>query len=670
MHRSSLMFAKATENKKNRLAHPTARAFEASEWKNALSEIEDKSERDLALTQSAIWFGEQIKIARQYTDTILSPLNRKDAILVAVAQTNREYATLQQRMSRARHEDRKREFIDLNLASQRLIKTGRPGNALPADDLNDALVDTLPVWLHQAFGRPTENSLLVPDLTEIAIPALRAFTFELTMSKLWQQCLWSDWRLRRDGPQLTLSPNDKAAETRRHAWLFRQQGIATQYSFVDLAAENAAKKANVKIARPQSRTIIGEESRPGRRKDFVIGRANNRVPSYLQTHMWTSVENSYVGMFLDAPLPKLGLSCNQLQKVWCVISDACGVLLNKCADHRPVNVRTLRDWALVCRKTNLRNAIVASCNMSPAVTELAMDFLTYDGSDFRRGVWSMPLVQLPDDDVVLMCRSPLEIGNPVRRVEQWLERGGLSDNLAGAKRGNSYEVWVREEIARCLANNPILKDLASILRPIKPRDPLIGDIDAAFRIKNLIFVLEVKCLLTPAEPIEQHRYRNKLEDAAKQAIRKADWLIKNIDIHREDFGLSASQTVEIKPLVLTNQGYGLSLEIDGCLVCDFHTLSGYLRDNAIVIGGAHSGISGTTGYSQETLYHSEEAASRGLIPRLKQPPTLKRYVDRLTWFQNKIPCHDPPLDTLVVAGIRLSEPAGGATRAAALALER
>ena len=149
------IFGRATSNKDGALKHPTARAFAATDWADALAAIEKPSERDASLARSAIWFGQQIRMLRVHTDGILAPLGRRDAVLLAVAQTNREYATLQQRMARARHEERKHEVVDLHLASQRLIRTGYPGNELPADDLNDALIDTLPVWLYQAFDRPS-----------------------------------------------------------------------------------------------------------------------------------------------------------------------------------------------------------------------------------------------------------------------------------------------------------------------------------------------------------------------------------------------------------------------------------------------------------------------------------------------------------------------------------
>ncbi|MND65183.1 hypothetical protein [Agrobacterium tumefaciens] len=668
MTEASSIFLIATSNKAGSLTHPTARAFDPSKWTEALATVGDPNDRDLSLTLSALWFGQQISILRRHTDSILEMLGRDDAVMLAVAQLNREYATLQRRMARARHEERKQDYVDLQYAGQRPLRTGVVGNEVPADDINDALVDTLPVWLHQAFQRPELETRKGVDYTDVGVHALRGYTLERTYSKLWQQCLWLDWRLSKRGGELLLAPHDAGAEILRHAWLFRQQSLANQNSFIDLAIEQGAKKANLKGRRPVNTTIIAQEARPGKRNDFILGRGTDRSSSHLQGHMWTSVENSYVGMFLDTPLPKVGLSCSQLQLVWYVLADACGVLHRKCRQRRQVDAATLRDWALSCSRAKLLRAVVTCCKFTPQQAEQAIKFLTYDGSDFRRGVWSMPLIVLSEHDLVLMCHSPLEIGNPVRRVEQWLERGGLSDQLSGAKRGSSYETWVRSEIASCLAKNSILADVASIANPIKPEDRSIGDIDAAFRIKDLIVVVEVKCLLTPAEPIEQHRYRNKLEDAASQAARKAEWLAENIEYHRSEFGLTGTEAVEVKPLVLTNQGYGLSLKFDDCLVCDFQTLSNYLGDNSIVIGGAFSGITGKVGYTEETLYRSEDEARRGLLPRIREAPTLKRYIDRTKSGENIIPCHNPPSNALVVRGLRLSSALDGPAKELALKL--
>ncbi|WP_439626004.1 hypothetical protein [Shinella sp.] len=647
--------ARATSQKADKLAHPTARAFNVLDWAQALSEIAEPTERDVSLTFSAIWFGRQISQLRRHTDQILAPLARDEAVMLAIAQTNKDYTLLQRKITRKRREEQKLELVDIQYASQRMVNVGFADNQLPIDDVNDAMVDTIPVWLHQAMQLPSGTNSKDRDLTELSMIAARAFSLELSLSKLWQHSLWLDWRLGTIGNQLHFKPHDKKSETLRHAWLWRQQSIAAQNGFTDAAFEQLEKRAGHKPPRAEELTVTGRENKTGRKPNFIIGRATVRSASNIHRDVWKSaVENSYVGMFVDTKLPKAGFSCVELHRAWCVIADVCHLLAKKSADKVTINTSTIREWALTCDREHLTTAIVQCCRHTRQEAEDILAFLTYDGSDFRRGLWSMPLVILSDQKTILMCRSPIEIGNPIRRVEQWLERGGLSDQLSGAKRGNSYEAWVRDEIAASLEGNKLIKDFACARQPIKPSDRSIGDIDAVFRIKNLIVVAEVKCFLTPAEAIEQYRYRNKIQAAADQAIRKANWLSKNIICFKEELMIDDHRDFSVIPMVLTNQGYGLSLKFNECCICDFHYVTNYLGDSVLVVGSAIDGKTGKFGYIQETLYNSEDEARKKFIEHIENPSTLKRYVDRVEWYDSFIPCHNPPTNRLAVSGARLS----------------
>ncbi|QWW69851.1 hypothetical protein [Rhizobium sp. WYJ-E13] len=662
----SIIHARATSRNGDALKHPTARAYSAKDWQQALKEIKDPTDRDIALVSSAIRFGTEIRLLRGGTDHILRQLSQRDAVTLAVAVVNREYAKLQKILTRKRVEDGRQDYVDMQYASQRPIPLGLPGSSLPVDDINDALIDTLPVWLYQAAQVPENSASRNADLANLGSTSLAAFSLERTLTKLWQQSLWLDWRFDDSDDGLHFAPYDKAAEILRHAWLWRQQSLSSQNSFSNIAIEQIAKNAGHKSERSSSITITGQEDRPGQKRRFVTGRTSEKLASHIQRHMWQGgVENSYVAMFLDTPLPKLGFSCSDLQDVWCVIVDACAVLANRCSEKRPVNSSTLREWALVCSRADLARSLSTCCNRSLEDVDRILNFLIYDGTDFRRGVWSMPLIKIPEQDYVMMCRSPLEIGNPIRRVEQWLERGGLSDHLSDSKRGNTYEAYVREQLSGSIDENALLQDVFCIRDPIKPDDKTIGDIDALFRIGNLICVIEVKCLLTPAEPIEQYRYQNKLEDASKQAIRKAKWLSENIHRYMDEFGIKDARELEYAPLVLTNQGFGFSRRFHNCLVCDFHFLNSYLRDNVLRTGGITHPKSGRIEYIEETIYRTEHEAREKLLERIATAPTLRRYVDRAELFETSLPWYAEPANLIKVTGIRLGHDRD--KRAAALA---
>lgn len=84
------------------------------------------------------------------------------------------------------------------------------------------------------------------------------------------------------------------------------------------------------------------------------------------------------------------------------------------------------------------------------------------------------------------------------------------------------------------------------------------------------------------------------------------------------------------PLIVTNQGFAFSIEIDGCRVVDERFLSTYLGSGSLV-----TGLTVEKGERREhhstTYYRSESEASARFESILAQPPTLYRFKDRVEW---------------------------------------
>jgi len=657
----SILHSKATSRRDDALVHPTNILFDPKQWDKALAEIENPTLRDTKLAYSAIWFGIQLTIIRKITNQALRGFTRSNAIILAIAQSNRDYATMQRKADRARRNDRNKELVDIQYAGQRPLSVGFPGNDLPFDDLNDALVDTLPSWLYSANLMPEGRETWPPNLTLVGMKAMSAFSFESTLGKLWQQALWLNWHFTTKDCITHFLPDDMEAETLRHAWLWRLQGIAAQTGFTDLTISKQFQEQGLRAPRIAGSTVIGIDTRHGRKNSFIYGPINENQNSDLQRRMWSSaVETSYLSIFLDSPLPTLGISCNALNRAWCVIADVCGSLRKKQSGRYEVTASTIRDWALVCGHEMLVDAVAHCCDVTREQAKDIVSFLTYDGTDYRRGLWSMPIVKIPGEPNVSLCYSPIEIGNPIRRAEQWLERGGLTDRLAGAKRGTSYEAFVREEICDAIKQNQILSSSIGISNAIKPSDKTVGDIDAAFRVGNTVVVAEVKCLLTPSEPIEQYRYRQKIISASKQSLRKTKWLKENFDKFKSLFGCEYNDELQFQPIVILNQGFGHSLRIQECLVCDIKFLLNYLSSGKIITGAAVHGATGNVAYQEETYYTTEDEAAKNISKLIEEAPTLRRYVERTKWHDSLLPCHEPPYNRFSVAGARLLETVGDA----------
>jgi hypothetical protein len=100
-------------------------------------------------------------------------------------------------------------------------------------------------------------------------------------------------------------------------------------------------------------------------------------------------------------------------------------------------------------------------------------------------------------------------------------------------------------------------------------------VDLTVSFLDLLVVGEIKCFLYPIEPIEHFNYLKRLQAAADQATRKAQWLHENPQIVADALQISPDLASSLRPvpIVVTNHGAGFGLEIGGARVVDAHFLT-------------------------------------------------------------------------------------------------
>ncbi|WP_439529934.1 hypothetical protein [Pannonibacter sp.] len=275
-----------------------------------------------------------------------------------------------------------------------------------------------------------------------------------------------------------------------------------------------------------------------------------------------------------------------------------------------------------------------------------MDFLTFrlqtdkkSKSTGHRGLWSAPLVQIPGTDEFALVVASLETSNTLRKVESWLEKGGVNDRNAKSSRGERYEIELRSEISSAIESNILLKDAKCASEEIKSKD--FGEqIDLLFCIGDLCVVGEIKFFLMPAEPHERFRYDKKLESAADQARRKVDALERNRNRISKYLNISFDrvQKLRIIPIVITAQGYGFSLRVKDVLIVDAKFLLSYLGNGRILTNlalGLKNGKIATYGTS---LYDSEVSAAEKFEVSIAKPYVLNRFLERINFISTPFPC--------------------------------
>jgi hypothetical protein len=306
-------------------------------------------------------------------------------------------------------------------------------------------------------------------------------------------------------------------------------------------------------------------------------------------------------------------------------------------------VRQAYDLALVVSLAELRRCLSRALEVRYSVADELIDFLTFKpklivGQKGHRGIWASPIIKIPGTETFALALSALAASNPLRKCEAWLEKGGLTD-IAKSARGEIFEASYRESICKALAENSVLDDARCGEHAINKTADFDEQIDLIVQIGSLLFVGELKFHLTPTEPQETYRHFQKLEAASIQANRKVNLLKTRPDVTAVALGISLdkAKTLKVIPLIIDNQGFGLGLEVDGCRVTESRYFQTCLGSPVLSVQAAFSPE--TKSYSSEsiTLYRSQSDAERKFERLLANPPTLDRFLKRITWSDLRYP---------------------------------
>jgi hypothetical protein len=473
-----------------------------------------------------------------------------------------------------------------------------------------------------------------------------AMSIEHSLRDLWQQILWDGWALRQAGGRLRHDPVDRELAVLWNAWLWRQEMLLNQGAGVDALFESTRVSANKHIEPVVSPTVIGIGGSSKADRRFRFGTVSGREPgqNWHRTEA-TIVNDSYLEPFLDSPLPAFSysLSCRDLQRAWCVLRDCAWVLASRSKDSRMRSVDEVEASSLLVSRAELERAIIHCAKLDTEATQRIIDFFTCDientGKMFTKGLWASPIVSVDEGKNVALTLAPIAIGSTIRRIEEWLDRGGLSDRLSEARRGLKYEAWVRQEIRKSLSDSEFLQNARCAEASINREGQLGEQIDLLILLGNKLIVGEIKCLLAPVESVEHYNYLSKLNEAGAQAVRKAEWTNQNEDIVAQALGVASDRIASATrvPIVVVNQGIGFGLQVNGARVVDFHFLNLYLSENEYMAGMAVRRDDGAAIPHYVPLYDSEQEAASNLEETLSTPPPLQRYISAAVWKDNEFP---------------------------------
>jgi hypothetical protein len=576
----------------------------------------------------------------------LASLSKDDAIEMMVAQANREAAIVHAKSKRNNFEaGRSHDQIHVEQLAAKPITNNTTKQKIGPDTALESLVDSLPHWLfHTTNLNDTPSSTTPLSIQPTASRLMQVSSIERAYRHLWQESLWQGSRLVRSENRLTHVPRNIATEERWQSWITRDQTLKMQQSFLDGVAFHGKKAAKPTIDPLLKRSILAIEKRHGKKRQLIVGTLRRWGETQKWHHIrWSTVENSYIYSYTDIPLPKLSplkITVRDVFRAWCVISDLVEIMTSELPKPNISSRDAMRKYSLPASRNNLREALSSALEVEQAAAQRIIEFLTVDPANnstlFNKGLWSAPIVERPNSDTLYLVSAVFSNGSPFRAAEAWLERGGAAKNSVPI--GKIFERSVREQLAKSIAENPLL---TSTLCPQSklPTQEDGEEIDALVVVGSRVLVIEAKCFVSPAEPIERYNFLKNIEAGCRQALRKSLWLASNLKFATRAFDLEEERIKKMKflPLVVTNQSFGAGHASEEVPIVDLHYLTLLFGDGCY---GSDSAIwleDGTSASATIEMYRNQEELENKLEALLRDPVPLRRFANRYAWTRVPFP---------------------------------
>ncbi len=631
------------------LTHPTSAAFDDEAWRSAVMGLEDPSERDMQLALAALHFGGELASLRQTAiPRTTQGFSRPKLLRLLTAFANQQYLTLQSKTRKKLKAQHTGQTLDIGRA-QLVVVEGAGGQEMPPDDLITYLVDSLPHWLFHIWQVSDDAPSNEPEsLIDHAAYALQVVSIEHSLRQLWLTALWLGTMLSKEDGALVDKPWDRQMAERWFVWDQRQQMLTAAELLIDAGARIVAGKRLPPVVPVVDRTVIRISRPPSGRRVFVTGRASGaKAQQRNHVNERDLLDRLYTGLFMDETLPKSpggDLTCRELSRAWWVLKDTAQLAADSLGRAWFADDEGLGRYALTVEREDLTKVLSECLNITLERAGVILDWFTCDPGDtgrlFAKSVWSEPLVPEPNTGKLHILLAPILSASPVRRVEAWMERGGISDSRGIKGRGKPFERHVRMALAEVLSNNKLLTDTAVAEHGLKRKGDS-EEIDLLVRVGDVVLVAEVKCFVAPSEPIEKHNHLRNLGNATAQAESKRAWAEANRQRIARALGVDADGVAALRiiPLVIINHAFGVGLERNGVPVVDLH----YLR---ILLGwGSYQGDTrferdfGAV-YEPVVLYRSQKEFEEKIVDLLKDPPPMKRFSGRTRWRRIPFPTSD------------------------------
>lgn len=437
---------------------------------------------------------------------------------------------------------------------------------------------------------------------------------------LWFQCVGNSYGLREheDGVALTSYAMDR--EVARTVSTYRRSNISLQDNMSLQEKWLYAWPASLKRKICEIPLVCGvsgaetiERIELGWNKK-VLDAASAAIASKLL------LECGYYKNLLDKPLSGLNnFTLNEVIKGWRLLQSLAVVLFDRLAPLKKKEVKCLLAFAPKIPKQVLCGTFAKAMRIEKKLAESLINVFLYRADRCSQEMWTQPLVSCGDDYCILIsCIHSVRLE---RIVEGWMRQGGLDL----AERGPEFEQFCREDLLLSLKDSAI-SDVVRIVHgsvSFRPPEEREEEIDIVLLFEETVLLVEAKCILWPDNSLQFANYRDTVQDAAEQILRKKAAVTRNYACFKnkiQELGYIAPVKPQIICCVLTNSAVFSGFPINGVPIVDLSILGNYFQNEHVKLEMRHAG---KTCERHAIRFFNNKTEAGGVLEKyLLDPPQL------------------------------------------------
>lgn len=620
-------FAKSV--RRNKIAGPNQRGFIRTDWESLLGDT-SLDEDDKRILHAGLFFDQLLCFLRAEKKLSELPITPQAIIrfVIAIATLNLFRITEETKI-RASDGDEHPTMI-VSEVMERTVEL-QTGQHFSPDELISGTGDGMKHMLRELLTAKAEPE----KLTEYEADSFAVGNVNLEFNKAiiyqcavecWNDCVGNGYGLTKHARGLVLVPFDRPLEIARTVSIYRRLNISLQDTMfvIEMWLHSWSRKQKEKLCGiPLVSRIAGHD----RIEHIELGLNNKTLSSAssaVAAKLW--LKHSYYRYLLDEPLPNFsGFTLNQIILGWQLLQSLSVVIFDSFKPIESDDIKRLLDFAPRISRRALRGTFARALSIDHQQAELLINVFIFDPVRSQE-VWFQPLVPQQDDlCLVIPCIHSVHLQ---RIVEGWMRQGGLDLE----RRGPEFEKFCREALAVSLKESPIKQSIQLLDKSVrfKPTTEPDEEVDIVIIVANTVLLVEAKCILWPDDSLQFANYRDTVEGAVKQIVRKRDVVERNYKGFSErlkQLGYSAPEQCSLVCCVLTNSAVFSGFPIDGVPIVDLSILGMFFKNEHIKAEERQAGKS----VQKHTISFYTDAKDAGdvLERYLADPPQLadtRKYV--------------------------------------------